>query len=133
MYRTETDGENYNKLLGTIGTLLIVCGVLFIALLMNLIYQVFYDPAHSKAFLFVQENLSSTDQFMSGVINGKEFQIDMNDAARNFGFILMAIFGLSIVFNICNAMILTGASLIKSARKIAPKHPTPVKITPTNY
>jgi hypothetical protein len=133
MYRTETDGENYNKLLGLIGTILIVGGLMFLFILGNLVYQIFADPSQSKAFLFIQQNLTSTDQLFSGTIDGKEFEISMNDAARNFGFILMAIFGLSIVFNIFNSLILTGASLIKSARKIAPKEPTPVKIKPSTY
>ncbi len=133
MYRTETDGENYNKLLGFVGTLLIVGGFVLVFLLSSLIYQIFYDPAQSKAFLFIQENLTSKDQLFSGVIDGKQFEISMNDTARNCGFILMAIFGLSILVNIFNSFILTGASLIKSARKTAPKPPAQVKISPTNY
>ncbi len=133
MYHTENDGENYNKLLGAIGTVLIVGGLVFLFILGNLVYQLFDNPSQSKAFLFIQENLTSTDQLFSGTIDGKEFEIKMNEAARNFGFILMAIFGLSIVFNIFNSLILTGASLIKSARKIAPKPPAQTKITPTNY
>ena len=133
MYRTETDGENYNKLLGLVGTIMIAGGMAFIFILGNLVYQIFDDPAQSKALLFIQQNLTSTDQMFSGVIDGKEFQIDMNDAARNFGFILMAMFGLSIVFNIFNSLILTGASLIRSARKVAPKDPTQIKIKPSSY
>lgn len=108
-----TSPARTSPLLTLIGTGLIIGGLYFLFMLGSIIYQIFYDPEQSRALHFVQQALVSQDQLISGKIDGKEFSFHVNEATRNFFFILMAILGLGIVFGIINSTILTGATLVR--------------------
>lgn len=108
-----------SSVLTLVGGTLVVIGVIFLLGLSATIYDLITAPDSSPVYKFVTSSVVSTDQMISGKIDGKEFEIRMNEDLRNFSFIFMSIFVASILFGIINSLILTGATLLKQAKSAA--------------
>ena len=111
------ESSGLQKLLMLFGAILLLGGLAFIIVILSLTYEIINNPETSKVFQFVQGSLGSSANMISGEIDGKKIELALSPELRNISFLFLGVMAATMLCSIFNSLILTGATLLKQARK----------------
>jgi len=103
------------KILALAGSLLILAAVVVLLLIVQLIYQLFYEPDQIYLIKYLMDTIDLSDKAFFGRVDNAPFYIHISDPIKYFLYLMGIGVVLMIVVGILKSVLMAGTTLIKVA------------------
>jgi len=109
------------KILALAGSLLILSAVVVLLLIVQLIYQLFYEPDQIYLIKYLMDTIDLSDKAFFGRVDNAPFYIHISDPIKYFLYLMGIGVVLMIIVGILKSVLMAGTTLIKVAYSSAKK------------